>query len=81
MSEWDNFETEQQNSDGNVKGNWDVLMTLAALAATAAAAFLMAYLTKDIPTRPIWLLAICFAAPVAALMLAVFQLYYLHQQI
>jgi len=72
MSEWDNFETEQQNTDGNVKGNWDVLMTLAALAATSAAAFLMAYLTKDIPTRPIWLLAICFAAPVAALMLAVF---------
>lgn len=73
MSEWDEGQQEKPGKQKTVSsGKWDAGMTVAALISTAAASFLVSYLTRDIATRPIWLLAICFAAPVAALMLAVF---------
>lgn len=72
MSEWgDLFETDKQGK-GISAGKWDAGMTIAALVAVAFASFMVSYLTKDIPSRPIWLLFLCFAAPVAALMLAVY---------
>lgn len=73
MSEWDEpGKASRSNKHSFTAGPWDVGMTIAALLAVASAAFLVSYLTKDIATRPVWLLAICFAVPVAALMLAVF---------
>ena len=73
MSEWDEGQQEKPGKQKTVSsGKWDAGMTVAALVSTVAASFLVSYLTRDIATRPIWLLAICFAAPVAALMLAVF---------
>jgi len=70
MSEWDDnlFQDQKKERQSVNNGPWDVLLTVITLGATAAAAFLMAYLTKDIATRPFWLLGLCFAVPVAALM-------------
>ena len=72
MSEWDedlfpDLKKEKENREA-VSGSWDVLMTVFTLGATAGAAFLMTYLTKDTPSRPFWLMALCFAVPVALLM-------------
>lgn len=72
MSEWDDLlETEKQGKGVNT-GKWDAGMTIAALVVVVFASFMVSYLTKDIPSRPIWLLFLCFAAPAAALMLAVY---------
>ena len=74
MNEWGN-EVRNEETHGvknNAAGKWDGILTLVALLATGLVSFGIAWLTKDIPSRPFWLLGICFAAPVAALMLAVF---------
>ena len=75
MSEWD-FDQSVNGKSGNSKtfqaGKWDVALTAVALVAVTAVSFLVAWLTKDIPSRPFWMLGLCFAAPVAALMLSVF---------
>lgn len=74
MSEWDDpIGTKKQESGKGVSaGSWDAGMTAAALLAVVIVSFLVAFLTKDVPSRPLWLLFLSFAAPVAALMLAVF---------
>ena len=72
VSEWDDdlFPDQKKNKkqQETIKGPCDILLTVFTLIATAGAAFLVAYLTKGIESRPFWLLALCFAAPVAALM-------------
>ena len=73
MSEWDDSLSPDGGNNGRrgpAAGPWDALLTLFTLIATAAAAFLVAYLTKDIESRQFWQLALCFAAPVAALMVS-----------
>ena len=72
MSEWDDPLEPKKQEKSISAGSWDVGMTVVALIAVAAVSFLVAYLTKDVLSRPIWLLFLSFAAPVAALMLAVF---------
>ena len=74
MSEWDEELPSGKGKDKNssISGSWDVLQTVIVLIITAAAAFLTAYVTRDNPSRPFWLLALCFAVPVAALLLSAF---------
>ncbi|MBR2661543.1 MAG: VWA domain-containing protein [Clostridia bacterium] len=72
MSEWDDPAESKKLEKSVSAGSWDVVMSIAALIAVAAVSFLAAYLTKDVLSRPIWMLFLSFAAPVAALMLAVF---------
>ena len=73
MSEWDDelFPDQKKKEKEERKalsGPWDIFLTVFTLGATTAASFLMAYMTKDIPSRPFWMLALCFAVPVAVLM-------------
>ncbi len=74
MSEWDEGlpSGKEKNNSSSISGSWDVLQTVMVLIITAAAAFLTAYVTRDNPSRPFWLLALCFAVPVAALLLSAF---------
>ena len=75
MSEWD-FDERTNDQQGKRKtlqtGGWDVLLTLVALVSVAVVSFLVAWATRDVASRPFWMLGLCFAAPVAALMLSVF---------
>ena len=75
MSEWD-YEDQGTGTSGRAAGqpagSWDAGMTAAALAAVTAVSFLTAWLTKDVPSRPFWMLGLCFAAPVVALLSSVF---------
>ena len=75
MSDWD----EMPGIDGSAKqdktagaGGWDAAMTIVALLSVAAVSFLTAWLTKDVPSRPFWMLGLDFSAPVVALLLSVF---------
>lgn len=70
MSEWDdNFSQNPGNEKTKeAKGSWDALLTVFALAATTAVSFLVSWLTRDIGSRPVWMLGGSFAAPAAALM-------------
>ena len=75
MSEWDDdlLQNQKQKDRENrkaISGSWDILLTIFTLLATGIVSFLIAWLTKDIPSRPFWILALCFSAPVAALMLS-----------
>ena len=75
MSEWDDDLLSDRQKKGkqereSIRGPLDLLMISFTLGSTAAASFIMAYLTKDIPSRPFWMLALCFAVPVTALMLS-----------
>ena len=74
MNDWDDDlqPSGKKASTSLSGGSWDAGLTFTALIAVAAVSFLEAYLTKDIATRPFWMLGICFAAPVAALMFSVF---------
>ncbi len=72
MSEWDDFgQNAEKKRNSVVGGSLDIGMTVAALLSVATVSFAAAYLTKGIASRPFWLLGICNAAPVAALMGAV----------
>lgn len=75
MSEWD-FGEETTGGSGKEKsfqsGSWDVLLTIAVFLSVTAVSFLVAWLTRNVQSRPFWMLGLCFAAPVAALMLSVF---------
>lgn len=69
MSEWDDFgQGPEKRSNSVGGGSLDIGLTVAALLAVAVVSFALAYLTKEIVSRPFWLLGICNAAPVAALM-------------
>ena len=73
MSEWD-FE-EQTSSNQNQSfsaGNWDVVLTIVVFLSVSAVSFLVSWLTREDPSRSFWKLGLCFAAPVAALMLSAF---------
>ena len=50
-------------SCGNSGGRWHVMLTLLCLALTVVVSFLMAWLTRYMPSRGIWLLGLTFAAP------------------
>ena len=79
MDDWGNGDSlsPQKQKQSYSGGAWDVGMTVVVLVAVAAVSFLFAYITKDNPSRPFWLLGLSFAAPVAALMGAVL----LHEKI
>ncbi len=75
MSEWDfeEFGGDQSKGSRNILSNqWDIVMTVVTFFAVTLVSFLMAWLTKDIPSRPLWMLGLCFAAPVTALLLSAF---------
>jgi energy-converting hydrogenase Eha subunit A len=77
MSEWNDFDFEDQHQQPKPGGSGSLSwgMALTAFLSVAAVSFLVAYLTRyteENPARPSWVLAICFSAPVAALMLSVF---------
>ena len=73
MDEWGNNDpmAPRKEKETYTGGAWDVGMTAVVLAAVVVVSFLVAYLTKDNPSRPFWLLGFSFSAPVAALMGAV----------
>lgn len=74
MSEWDQDELSESGKSGNQHktGAWDVVLTITVLISVTAVSFLVSFLTKDIISRPFWMLALCFACPVAALILTAF---------
>ena len=74
MNEWedDNRTEDVKEKKDNAGGKWDVGLTLSGLLASGLVSFGVAWLTREIPSRPFWLLGLSFAAPVAFLMLAVF---------
>ncbi len=48
-------------------GGWHLPLTLLSLAWVGGASFLMAFLTKDVPERPWWMMGLIFLAPAALL--------------
>lgn len=77
MSEWNEFDFDKPNQHARARTSGPLCwgMTITAFLAVTAVSFLVAYLTRyteENPARPFWILAICFSAPVAALMLAVY---------
>lgn len=75
MDEWGSGDLRDGASGGAEKtpaGRWDAVLTAAAFLSVTAFSFLAALLTKDIPSRPFWVLGLCFAAPVTALLLSVY---------
>lgn len=82
MSEWNNDEDftdipsstdsgQRVSPNKSATGGLHVAMTISALLAAAAGAFGMAYATADVASRPYWMLGLCVAVPVAAMLLAV----------
>ena len=81
MSDWDDWGTEApketpsrgKNTNRNSfrGGSLHVVQTVVAFLATAGVSFLVAWLSRDIEPRPMWLLACSFATPVLALMVSV----------
>ena len=75
MSEWDFEEADKEKTgtDRSVtSGKWDVALTIVTFVSVALVSFLTAWLVKDVPSRPFWMLGICFAAPVTALLLSAY---------
>ena len=67
----DFFEPQEAAPDLRLQqGGWQWEQTLITLLAGAAAAFGMAFLTRNIDVRPPWLIGLCCAAPVLAAYLA-----------
>ena len=54
-------------STGKGGAGWHWLLTLVSLLLVSLFSFLMAYLTKDVPERPIWLMGLIFMVPVGAM--------------
>lgn len=75
MSEWEfeEFGGDQKKVSKDQSSNqWDIMMTIVTFFAVTIVSFLITWLTKDIPSRPFWMLGLCFAAPVTALLLSAF---------
>ncbi len=51
-------------------GGWHWLLTLVALVTVSLLSLGMAFLTKDVEERPVWMMGLIFMVPTAALMLA-----------
>ncbi len=51
------------------KGRWHVILTAAALVTVAALSLGMAFLTRNVEERPVWMMGLIFMVPAAALML------------
>lgn len=48
-------------------GGWHWVLTLMSLLIVSGLSFLMAYLTKDVTNRPVWMMGLIFAVPMAAM--------------
>ena len=75
MSDWDlddDLTGQRPQRNTPISGPPDLGLFAAALICVALVSFGVAWWTRNIPSRPFWMLGCCFAAPVAALMLSVF---------
>ena len=72
MDDFDDFSQEPRKVTGSKPGNygWHWPLTLLSLALVGGLSFLMAYLTRNIPERPIWLVGLIFMVPAGALFLS-----------
>lgn len=68
VSTSDSFGEAPGHAPDSGKGRWHAALTLCTFPATAAVAFLLARLTGNVESRPVWMLALLFAAPVLMLM-------------
>ena len=50
-----------------VAGGWHWLLTLLSLGLVGGLSFLMAFLTKDVQERPVWMMGLIFAVPAGAM--------------
>lgn len=83
MSEWDDLGTTSSTTKGRkgeiknkpvstaANGGWNVAQTVVAFFSVALAATAVAWLTRNVESRPLWMLVCCVAAPVLVLMAAV----------
>ena len=83
MSEWDDLGTTTLTAKGKkgkpqnkpvraaASGKWNAAQTIVAFFSVTLAATAVAWLTRNVESRPIWMLACCFAVPVLTLMASV----------
>ena len=83
MSEWDDLGTTTPTAKGKkekpqnkpvraaASGKWNAAQTIVAFFSVTLAATAVAWLTRNVESRPIWMLACCFAVPVLTLMASV----------
>ena len=57
----------QQSGRSAGGGGWHWLLTLVSLVIVGGLSFLMAFLTKDVANRPVWLMGLIFVVPMAAM--------------
>ena len=80
MSEWDEwsgFDSSQDSQDQHYmlerpgSGGWHWLLSIVAIVIVSALSMGMAYLTRTVEERPVWMMGLIFMVPTAALMIAV----------
>ena len=83
MSEWDDLGTTTPTAKGKkgkpqnkpvraaASGKWNAAQTIVAFFSVTLAATAVAWLTRNVESRPSWMLACCFAVPVLTLMASV----------
>lgn len=72
MDEFDSFSPETRTDTRSKPGNygWHWPLTLLSLLLVGGLSFLMAFLTKDVPERPLWLVGLIFMVPAGAMFLS-----------
>jgi hypothetical protein len=72
MDDFDDFSPEPRKDTGSRPGNcgWHWPLTLLSLVLVGGLSFLMAYLTRNVPERPVWLVGLIFMVPAGALFLS-----------
>lgn len=69
MNDFD-FDQPKQQKASVQQGDWHVLLTVMSILIVGGLSFLMAYLTRDVAERSLWLMGLIFVVPVAAMLLA-----------
>ena len=64
--DWDQPNAKQPSKA--IGGHWHAAQTVTALLVVTALSFLMAYLTRNIQKRPIWMMGLIFMVPAAAML-------------
>ena len=65
-SDWD--QPSSKSSPKRTGGHWHAAQTVTALLVVTVLSFLMAYLTRSIQERPIWMMGLIFMVPAAAML-------------
>ena len=72
-NDFDDFSPESRPSQGSSasgNGGWHWPLTLVSLLLVSALSFLLAYLTKDVQDRPVWLMGLILTLPAGAMFLS-----------